>query len=261
MLLLRCDGDCGSLTRRLTQQRQMEDGDDDTVCLGESSFFFVNRDYELTTFSFGSHSLDLLCLRSASTDFDLTGQLVWPGAVLLNNYLSENAGILKGCSVIELGSGVGVTGILCSRFCHEVVLTDHNEEVLEIMRKNIELHSTSDTPTSAVLRAEKLEWGNSDHLSKILEEYPTGFDLVLGADICFQQSSIPFLFSTVEKLLRHRGGECKFILAYVSRAKLMDAMVVSEAIRHGLQIDEVDGTRSVVANLEGVIFEITLKRD
>ncbi|URE30171.1 Putative methyltransferase [Musa troglodytarum] len=192
----------------MTQQRQVEDGDD-TVCLGES--FFVNRDYELTTFTFGSHSLDLLCLRSASTDFDLTGQLVWPGAVLLNNYLSENAGILKGCSVIELGSGVGVT----------------------------------------VLRAEKLEWGNSDHLSKILEEYPTGFDL----------SSAPFLFSTVEKLLRHRGGECKFILAYVSRAKLMDAMVVSEAIRHGLQINEVDGTRSVVANLEGVIFEITLKRD
>ncbi|KAJ8467098.1 hypothetical protein OPV22_029650 [Ensete ventricosum] len=233
----------------MTQQRQVEDGDDDTVCLGES--FFVNRDYELTTFTFGSHSLDLLCLRSASTDFDLTGQLVWPGAVLLNNYLSENAGMLKGCTVIELGSGVGVTGILCSRFCREVVLTDHNEEVLEIMRKNVELHSTSDTPTSAVLRAEKLEWGNSDHLSKILEEYPTGFDL----------SSIPFLFSTVEKLLRQRGGECKFILAYVSRAKLMDAMVVNEAIRHGLQINEVDGTRSVVANLEGVIFQIILKRD
>ncbi|THU68564.1 hypothetical protein C4D60_Mb08t05220 [Musa balbisiana] len=211
----------------------MEDGDDDTVCLGES--FFLNRDYELTTFTFGSHSLDLLCLRSASTDFDLTGQLVWPGAVLLNNYLSENAGILKGCSVIELGSGVGVTGILCSRFCHEVVLTDHNEEVLEARSKN--------------------------HLTNNEEKYRTPLNFRLPNICCFQQSSIPFLFSTVEKLLRHRGGECKFILAYVSRAKLMDAMVVSEAIRHGLQIDEVDGTRSVVANLEGVIFEITLKRD
>ncbi|RWV88607.1 hypothetical protein GW17_00049292 [Ensete ventricosum] len=41
----------------------------------------------------------------------------------------------------------------------------------------------------------------------------------------------------------------------------MDAMVVNEAIRHGLQINEVDGTRSVVANLEGVIFQIILKRD
>lgn len=40
-------------------------------------------------------------------DFDLTGQLVWPGAMLLNNYLSENPEMLRGRSVIELGSGVG----------------------------------------------------------------------------------------------------------------------------------------------------------
>lgn len=42
-----------------------------------------------------------------SADFDLTGQLVWPGAVLLNDYLSKNAETLQGSSVIELGSGVG----------------------------------------------------------------------------------------------------------------------------------------------------------
>ncbi|KAG0496334.1 hypothetical protein HPP92_000869 [Vanilla planifolia] len=106
-----------------------DDGGEDFVCLDES--FFVNRDYELTSFTFGSNVIELLCLRSASTDFDLTGQLVWPGAVLLNNYLSENAKILEGLSVIELGSGVGITGILCSRFCSEVLLTDHNDEVLE----------------------------------------------------------------------------------------------------------------------------------
>ena len=35
----------------------------------------------------------------------------------------------------------------------------------------------------AVLTAEKLEWGNSDHLSGIIEKHPGGFDLVLGADI------------------------------------------------------------------------------
>lgn len=53
----------------------------------------------------------------------------------------------------------------------------------------------------------------------------------------------------------------RLMIMRMSPVNRMDAMVVSEAIRHGLQIDEVDGTRSVVANLEGVIFEITLKRD
>ena len=42
-----------------------------------------------------------------TADFDLTGQLVWPGAMLLNDYLSKNTDLLKGCSVLELGSGVG----------------------------------------------------------------------------------------------------------------------------------------------------------
>lgn len=233
-----------------------DDDDDGTVCLDES--FFVNRSYELTAFTFGTHALHLYCLRSASTDYDLTGQLVWPGAVLLNNYLSMNAEILEGRSVIELGSGVGITGILCSRFCRKVVLTDHNEEVLEIINKNIELQSSSRNPKFAELAAEKLEWGDGNQIREILQKHPEGFDLVLGADICFQQSSIPLLFDTVEKILHFQGGKCRFILAYVSRSKMMDSMVRTEAVKHGMQINEVNGTRSTISNLEGVIFEISL---
>lgn len=224
--------------------------EDDFVCLDES--FFVNDDYQLTTFKFGSQVLQLYCLQAASTDFDLTGQLVWPGAELLNDYLSKNADMLSGCSVIELGSGVGITGILCSRFCRKVLMTDHNEKVLKILKKNIELCDCSG------LQAEKLEWGNSDQLNHILDENPGGFDLVLGADICFQQSSIPLLFDTVKQLLAAGEAKCKFLLAYVSRAKVMDAMVACEALRRGLVVNEVVGTRRVVRNLEGVIFEIAL---
>ena len=33
---------------------------------------------------------------------------MWPGAVLLNDYLSKNAEMLQGLSIIELGSGVGM---------------------------------------------------------------------------------------------------------------------------------------------------------
>jgi predicted nicotinamide N-methyase len=221
--------------------------------------FFLNDDYQLTTFTFGSEVLELLCLNSASTDFDLTGQLVWPGAVLLNKYISKNSEILQGHSIIELGSGVGITGILCSRFCREIVLTDHNDEVLKILQKNIALHGSPENSTCGGLSAEKLDWGNSDQLNHILQAHVGGVDLVLGADICFQQSSIPLLFDTVEQILRVREkGHCKFILAYVSRVKVMDSMVITEAKNHGLQINEIVGTRSMIGILEGVIYEITL---
>ncbi|KQK14971.1 hypothetical protein BRADI_1g19870v3 [Brachypodium distachyon] len=157
-----------------------EEEEDDVVCLDPS--FFVDRSYEMTTFTYGSQVLQLLCLRAASTDYDLTGQLVWPGAVLMNTYLSEHPETVKGCSIIELGSGIGITGILCSRFCKEVVLTDHNDEVLEIIKKNVEVQSCSEN-ADAVLTAEKLEWGNYDHINNIIEKHPSGFDLILGADI------------------------------------------------------------------------------
>ncbi|CBI24279.3 unnamed protein product, partial [Vitis vinifera] len=169
-------------------------GEDDIVCLDGS--FFINDDYQLTKFTFGSQVLELFCLHSASTDFDLTGQLVWPGAMLLNDYLSKNAEILRGCSVIELGSGVGVTGILCSRFCHEVVLTDHNEEVLKILNKNIELHTSSENRNCTGLVAKKLEWGSSTQIKQILDEHSGGFDLVLGADIYILINTSILKFST-----------------------------------------------------------------
>ncbi|VVB01660.1 unnamed protein product [Arabis nemorensis] len=236
--------------------------EEEIVCLDES--FFINDDYQLTTFTFGSHVLELYCLQSASTDFDLTGQLVWPGAMLMNGYLSENAEILQGCSVLELGSGVGITGVLCSKFCSKVILTDHNDEVLKILKKNIELHEHSSGPNpSAELEAAKLEWGNSDRLGEILQKHNDGFDLILGADIyilIFQQSSVPLLFDSVEQLLRIRGhGNCKFILAYVSRARQMDSAILREGAQHGMLMNEVSGTRCTVGNLEGVIFEITLQ--
>ncbi|KAH7667289.1 Lysine methyltransferase protein [Dioscorea alata] len=242
----------------MQREQEKDEDDDEIVCLDES--FFINRDYQITTFKFGPQVLNLLCLQSASTDYDLTGQIVWPGAVLLNNYLSQNSEMLKGRSVIELGSGIGVTGILCSRFCDEVVLTDHNDEVLEILNKNIELQSSSGNSSYAGLTAEKLEWGNKDDIEQILQKHPRGFDIILGADICFQQSSIPLLFDTVERILQFRAGQCRFVLAYVSRAKVMDVMVINEAVRHGLDVKEVIGTRSIISNLEGVIFEITLKQ-
>uniref|UniRef100_A0A0D9X231 Uncharacterized protein n=1 Tax=Leersia perrieri TaxID=77586 RepID=A0A0D9X231_9ORYZ len=166
-------------------RERREEEEDDVVCLDPS--FFVDRSYEMTTFTFGSQVLRLLCLRAASTDYDLTGQLVWPGAVLMNTYLSEHPETVNDHSIIELGSGV-------------------------------------------VLTAEKLEWGNYAHISNIIEKHPESF----------QQSSISCLFDTVERLLHIQA-------------------VLKEAEKHGMHVKEVNGTRTTISNLEGVIYDITLK--
>ncbi|TKY49584.1 Methyltransferase protein 22 [Spatholobus suberectus] len=241
------------------QHKHEQQEEEEIVCLDAS--FFIDDNYQLTKFTFGSQEMQLFCLHSASTDFDLTGQLVWPGAMLLNDYLSKNVKMLQGCTVIELGSGVGITGILCSRFCHKVVMTDHNEEVLKIHVWSTEIYINK----HAGLIAEKLEWGNTDQINEILQRHPGGFGFILGADIYIHyafipSSSIPMLFDSVKQLLQAReGGKCKFILAYVSRAKIMDSMIIIEASKLRMQMKEVPGTRCIVGNLEGVIFEVTLE--
>ncbi|XP_047155832.1 protein N-lysine methyltransferase METTL21A isoform X2 [Vigna umbellata] len=248
------------MEERGNKLKHEEEEEEEIVCLDAS--FFVDDNYQLTKFTFGSQDIQLFCLHSASTDFDLTGQLVWPGAMLLNDYLSKNVKMLQGCTVIELGSGVGITGILCSRFCRKVVMTDHNEEVLKILKKNIELHSCPENVSSISheLVAEKLEWGNTGQINEILRKHPGGFDFILGADICFQQSSISMFYDSFKPLLQVREGrKRKFILAYVSRAKTMDSMIIIEASKLRMKMKEVTGTRCIVGNLEGVVFEVTLE--
>lgn len=46
---------------------------------------------------------------------------------------------------------------------------------------------------------------------------------------------------------------------HVSSVCSMDSMVINEATQHGMRIHEVVGTRSVVGNLGGVIYEIALQ--
>ncbi|CAM8961680.1 unnamed protein product [Rhodiola kirilowii] len=208
--------------------------------------------------------------------------IIWPGAMLMNDFLSKNVHILQGCSVIELGSGAGITGLLCSRFCSEILLlittqkfsrqghniiTTYMDVSFQILKKNIQHHTSyEDNNGCADLAAEKLEWGDSHDINQIMQNYPKGFDLVIGADIyilfaiIFLNETIKPLFQTVEKLIRARGGtHCKFILAYVSRSKTMDALVLNEAAVHNMSVHEIPETRSIVGKLEGVIYEITLQ--
>jgi hypothetical protein len=54
-------------------------------------------------FSSGIHAWSIFL----TADYDLTGQMIWPGAEHLNHFLAQHPDSFKGFSVLELGSGVG----------------------------------------------------------------------------------------------------------------------------------------------------------
>ncbi|XP_024531491.1 protein-lysine methyltransferase C42C1.13-like isoform X1 [Selaginella moellendorffii] len=234
------------------------DEDDDGGGIGS---LFLDENYVEQRISIGHHEIPVLSLQCSSTDYDLTGQIIWPGTELLLNYIVDHSQSFQGASIIELGSGVGVTGLLCGRIgCRKVVMTDHNDIVLKIMRKNVALQQ--DTALLSRIACEKLEWGNEEQLSLILDKHPEGFDYILGADICYQQCNIPPLIRTVNKLLQHHHCR-KFLLAYVSRIQSTDRAFFNEASEHNLELREVEVSRTSPGDgiYSGVIYEIILKRD
>ena len=209
---------------------------------GENSYedafdasLFLNEEYVSVSVPFGEveeegegrerFSLDLLCSQAASTDFDLTGQVLWPAAALLASYLvaGEEGGTgekSRGRSLAarsrsgacELGAGLGLSGLAAVAFSglRRLVLTDGSDVVLRVLERNARRVATSSCSAEAEEREREvsvsgLEWGDEAAAAALRREHSmNGFDLLLGADVTYSHSALPALFSTAAMLLRER---------------------------------------------------------
>lgn len=153
------------------------------------------------------------CIRIVERAEDGVPFRVWKSASVLCDWLEHQAqlevpslGSCRGRTVLELGSGCGLVGILCSHLGAEVVLTD-KAEVLEHTRENAELNPLPDARTVPVL---ELKWG-----ADLADRFTRGsFDMVIGSDLIYHEElRRPLLLS----LLQLVGPHTVIILASASR--------------------------------------------
>ena len=121
------------------------------------------------------------------------GTRVWKAAIVALQYLLDEKGPLKErlertgsptFSCLELGCGLGVPGMILSRFHPEsrVVLTDC-DSLLSQLQHNLAQNFT-ETPN---LTAATLDWAKEDDLKRLLEECQLdSFDLVLNCDCIYE---------------------------------------------------------------------------
>ncbi|XP_066290537.1 uro-adherence factor A-like isoform X2 [Branchiostoma lanceolatum] len=153
--------------------------------------------------------------------FFATGLRLWPSARILSMYLAAHPEVLTAAdAIVELGSGPGLAGIAASKLCgrpSKVFMTDHNENVLELLQENIESNfgEGEDRPT-----CEFLDWCTG--VERFKKRYGT-FDVVLGADIVYSERTIMPMLSTVRALLAEKPSSV-FLLVYVGRLKVYDEM-------------------------------------
>lgn len=157
-----------------------------------------------------------------------TGLTVWRASDHLNDFIYHNQQRFTRKDVIELGSGLGIVSILLGKtnVASMVVCTDGDDDTMELLKQNI-----IETSSSVIPR--KLWWSHHD---EILKEFPNKFDIILGADIIYEESQIVPLFTSVVALLKEDG---EFILAYARRNVPID-LVLNSATHFGLKHSIID---------------------
>ncbi|NXT31597.1 MT21A methyltransferase, partial [Pelecanoides urinatrix] len=131
--------------------------------------------------------------------------VVWDAAVVLCAYLEMGGIDVRDRSVIELGAGTGLLGIVATllgksffldillyRLGAHVTITDR-AAALEFLESNVQANLPSELRPRAVVK--ELTWGKD--LGNFL---PGAFDFILGADIVYLEETFAELLQTLEHL-------------------------------------------------------------
>lgn len=135
------------------------------------------------------------------------GLFVWPCSVVLAEYVWQQRLRFSGATVVELGAGTSLPGLVAAKVGADVTLTDESNrlEVLDNMNRVIELNKLQ----CSVLG---LTWGVWD--ASIFNLQPK---FILGADVLYDAHAFDDLFATVTYLLQNSPGSV-FITSYHNRS-------------------------------------------
>ena len=192
--------------------------------------FFLNTDYILQTLTIKGTPLHYNALKAACTDFDLTGQVPWPAATCLSEYLADNEELIRGKDCLELGSGTGIVGLYASGIARRVVLTDGQDVVMDLLRSNAQY-------ARGPVTCHKLDWTDPLSVSSLASSgLPTQYPVLLGADIVHWPTLLPPMIRTVTELLSPEGY---FLLGYTVRAELTTGQLHETLQTHNLRAETV----------------------
>lgn len=122
---------------------------------------------------------------------------LWPSALGLSYYLVQHCQqLLKDASVLELGCGLGLPGLVAAQLGAKVTFTDYVEAALDFAQQNLALNQkTLHRP-----HFQRLDWRT------IPPEMPR-FNYLLAADVAYEKRFFTPLYDSIRRLLVP-GGCC-----------------------------------------------------
>lgn len=148
-----------------------------------------------------------------------------------------NARFVASSTVLELGAGTGITGMVCKKLgCEEIFLTDHDQISLDHMVLDC---ARNDIPAHVV----PLDWYQYDHDSTLrLLQPPTATAhpplRIVAGDVLYKNVLIDPFFRVISSLLSSCAGS-EMLLCHVPRAGVEQAQVVATCELHDLHVTTI----------------------
>ncbi|XP_042360973.1 protein-lysine N-methyltransferase EEF2KMT isoform X2 [Plectropomus leopardus] len=128
-----------------------------------------------------------------------TGLVTWEAALYLAEWALDHQQAFTGRTVLELGSGVGLTGITICRSCspERFVFSDCHPRVLQKLRNNVQLNGLTEQ-TSPAVSVEEMDWtiATEEQIKQI------GASIVIAADVVYDPDVVGSLVKLLSKIMR-----------------------------------------------------------
>ncbi|KAM3597409.1 uncharacterized protein V6R79_004174 [Siganus canaliculatus] len=124
-----------------------------------------------------------------------TGLVTWEAALYLAEWALDHQQAFTGRTVLELGSGVGLTGITICRSCNPstFIFSDCHSSVLQKLRNNVQLNDLA-SPAASV---EELDWTTATE--ERLRQFRA--DTVIAADVVYDPDVVLSLVKLLDRIL------------------------------------------------------------
>ena len=116
---------------------------------------------------------------------------LWPSAIALSRHLVSRKKLLENKTLLEIGCGLGVPGIVAGKLGATVVLSDYQQDALDLAAHNWSLnHSTT-------AKCVQLDWRDS--------RPDLAADILLASDVAYEKRAFEPLISAFSSLLKPGG--------------------------------------------------------
>ena len=115
---------------------------------------------------------------------------IWEASILLAAYLIAQP-VVPGRKILEIGTGLGVSGLFAASCGHDVTLSDHKEEIIRFIRANTLLNNLDNVPVISV------DW--TQPASNQL------YDWIVGSEVVYHRSTYDSMVQFLQQSLKPSG--------------------------------------------------------